>query len=62
MTEITRRDAIKLGAAAAVTAGASGLIHGSGALAQTAFAPKPEAGASLKVLRWKRFVQGDEDV
>ena len=23
--------------------------------------PKPEAGATLRVLRWKRFVQGDED-
>jgi len=62
MTEITRRDAIKLGAAAALTAGATGLVPGSGASAQTAFALKPEAGASLKVLRWKRFVQGDEDV
>ena len=62
MTEITRRDAIKLGTAAALTAGAAGLVRGSDALAQTAFALKPEAGASLKVLRWKRFVQGDEDV
>ena len=62
MTEITRRDAIKLGTAAALAAGASGLVRGSDARAEAVFAPKPEAGASLKVLRWKRFVQGDEDV
>jgi multiple sugar transport system substrate-binding protein len=62
MTDITRRDAIKLGAAAALTAGAGGLVPGGHAEAQTAFSLKPEAGASLKVLRWKRFVQGDEDV
>ncbi len=38
-----------------------------GAGAQAAAAPvplryTPEAGAKLRVLRWKRFVQGDEDL
>jgi multiple sugar transport system substrate-binding protein len=60
MTEISRRDALKLAAAGL----AAGTIAGgtTPALAQAAPALKPEPNASLRVLRWKRFVQGDEDL
>ncbi len=58
MTETSRRDALKgLGAAAAVAV-APALLPSSHA-ADLTF--KPEAGAKLRLLRWKRFVQGDED-
>jgi multiple sugar transport system substrate-binding protein len=55
-----RREFLRL-SAGAVAAGLAGR-----ALAQSAKAPainlKPEKGARLRVLRWKRFVQGDEDL
>jgi len=51
------------GTLSATTLGIGGLT--TDALAQTqpaaAFKPAPEKGAKLRVLRWKRFVQGDED-
>jgi multiple sugar transport system substrate-binding protein len=57
MTDISRRDALKLGAGAALT---SALMGGSSqTFAQGAF--KPEPGAKLRVLRWSPFVKGDED-
>src|SRR6478736_8758532 len=62
MSDIKRRDFLK--ATAGVAAGTA--LGGGSAL----FAPRaeaqlkltPEKGAKLRVLRWKRFVQGDEDV
>lgn len=55
--KFTRRDFIvSTAAVAAVT------TLGSPAHAATALQYKPEAGAKLRVLRWKRFVQGDEDL
>ncbi|MBV8166274.1 MAG: extracellular solute-binding protein, partial [Alphaproteobacteria bacterium] len=59
MSDINRRDALKIGAGAAAL----------GALGPQAVQPaqaaewtiKPEANAAIRVLRWKRFVQGDED-
>lgn len=59
MSRLTRRRFLAAGAAAA-TAGAiqrftlSGIAH-AGQLFE------PEKGATLRVLRWKRFVQGDEE-
>lgn len=55
MTDFTRRDALLAGTA---LAGASLL---PGAAAAQDLAIEPEKGARLRVLRWKRFVQGDED-
>jgi multiple sugar transport system substrate-binding protein len=59
MADSRRRDFLKFAAAVAVTASRD-------ARAQGAKAPvlnlKPEKGARLRVLRWKRFVQGDEDL
>ena len=55
-----RRDALKaLGAATLAASGTMSLgltIAGAAGLRNV-----PETGATLKVLRWKRFVQGDED-
>jgi multiple sugar transport system substrate-binding protein len=48
------------GVAAAATLGTGALWTPLAAQAQS-LAYKPEKGAKLRVLRWKRFVQGDED-
>lgn len=59
MAEFTRRDVLKTGAglAAAGALGTSGLVRP--AYAQD-LSYTPESGASLRVLRWAKFVQGDE--
>ena len=59
MTTRSRRDFLKTtaGIAAGVALGES-LVTREAAAQQLSF--KPEAGATLRVLRWKRFVQGDE--
>ena len=63
MNEFKRRDFLK--ASAGVAAGAA-LGTGSSLIATEAAAQQfkltPEKGAKLRVLRWKRFVQGDEEV
>ena len=60
MRTYPRRAALKALSAAALAAGAGPL------LLRTAAAYEPrypiEKGAQLRVLRWKRFVQGDEDL
>jgi multiple sugar transport system substrate-binding protein len=58
MSKFTRREFLKTtaGAAAAGTFGMGGMQE---AWAQQKWTP--EKGAKLRVLRWKRFVQGDED-
>ena len=61
MSKIKRRDFLKVTAGVAAS-GALGA--GTGLFAPDAFAQykvAPEKGAKLRVLRWKRFVQGDED-
>src|SRR5258708_1598372 len=61
MSDIKRRDFLKAGATVA-----AGAAIGGSALLLDGCSPAPETGtekgASLRVLRWKRFVQGDEDV
>lgn len=57
--KVTRRDLFKMGAGAAALG--AGLPRG-GALAQDQLRFEPEKGAELRLLRWSRFVQGDEDV
>jgi len=63
MSDSKRRDFLK--ATAGVAAG-SVLGTGSALFSPLANAQQykvvPEKGAKLRVLRWKRFVQGDEDV
>jgi multiple sugar transport system substrate-binding protein len=63
MSRVNRRDFLKTTAGAAV--GAT-LLTGTGPASNSAEAAdgwknQPEKGASLRVLRWKRFVQGEED-
>jgi multiple sugar transport system substrate-binding protein len=57
MKQFGRRDFLK------VTGGATlaGMVEPPAASAQQ-LSFKPEAGAKLRVLRWKRFVQGDENL
>jgi multiple sugar transport system substrate-binding protein len=58
MSEFSRRDALK-------ALGAAGLAASGGSMLQSAGAADlkytPEKGTELRVLRWKRFVQGEED-
>jgi len=63
MNDFKRRDFLKTsaGVAAATAVGAGGALFAGEAAAQH-YNAKPEKGAKLRVLRWKRFVQGDEDV
>jgi multiple sugar transport system substrate-binding protein len=58
MSKFTRREFLKTTAGAAA-AGALGGVGATDAWAQAKWTP--EKGATLRVLRWKRFVQGDED-
>jgi len=63
MSDFKRRDFLKsaAGVAAGTAMGAGGLILPADVAAQT-YKVVPEKGAKLRVLRWKRFVQGDEDM
>src|SRR5512143_1545206 len=59
--KITRRTFVKTTAGLAVGAAVGGsLLADEAAAADVTF--KPEKGAKLRVLRWKRFVQGDEEL
>jgi multiple sugar transport system substrate-binding protein len=60
---ISRRDLLRTGAGLAVGAAGLPLIGAGKAAAEDAPTLKytPEEGASLRVLRWSKFVQGDED-
>ena len=61
MGEMTRRGMIKSGAAAAGLAGA-GLLQSRTALAEPTWnGAAPEPGASIRVLRWKQFIQAEFD-
>src|SRR5471030_3069472 len=63
MSNIDRRNFLKLSAGLAAGAAAgSVLAQDKKAAAVPALNLKPEKGAKLRVLRWKRFVQGDEDL
>ena len=59
-TSMNRRSLLKSGAALAGTAAAGNLALFANAWAQ-ANPFKPEKGAKLQLLRWKRFVQSEED-
>ena len=60
MGRFSRRDFLRTtGAAAALGAASTVLQANPAAAADLHF--EPEKGAKLRVLRWKRFVQGDED-
>lgn len=59
MVDFSRRSMVK-GATALGVAASAGLLDFAKAFAQTT-SWKPEAGATLNLIRWKRFVQAEED-
>jgi len=63
MSNFKRRDFLKAtaGVAAGGALGAGSALFADEALAQQ-YKAAPEKGAKLRLLLWKRFVQGDEDV
>ena len=62
MAEIGRRDALKALGAGALAAGSARILSESARAAVPELRYTPEKGAQLRFLRWKRFVQGDEDL
>jgi multiple sugar transport system substrate-binding protein len=58
---MARRDALKALGAGVLAAGGTWMLGGSAAAATPELRYAPEKGAQLRFLRWKRFVQGDED-
>jgi multiple sugar transport system substrate-binding protein len=63
MTDVSRRTLLKGGTALAASGVLGGGVLAAGkAEAQSALSFRPEPGASLRVLRWSKFVQGDEDL
>jgi multiple sugar transport system substrate-binding protein len=62
MTTFNRRSLLKGGAAAGAAAAFSSASFGEWAKAWAQASPfRPEANASLQLLRWKRFIQSEED-
>src|SRR5690554_1970879 len=60
MSDFSRRDALKIGAGAVAGAAIVGSTGTAGAQGAPSLSYKPEKGASLRVLRPSKFVQGDE--
>jgi multiple sugar transport system substrate-binding protein len=60
MSNGNRRDFLKTTAGVAAGA-AAGTLFAPGIVHAQQWSNQPEKGAKLRVLRWKRFVQGDED-
>jgi multiple sugar transport system substrate-binding protein len=60
MAQTSRREALKLLGGGALAA-SSALVLPTQAAAASELRYQPEKGAKLRFLRWKRFVQGDED-
>jgi multiple sugar transport system substrate-binding protein len=60
MNDISRREILQAGVAVCALA-AGGALGAGAARAQATWKGEPEKGASIRVLRWKQFVQGDID-
>jgi multiple sugar transport system substrate-binding protein len=58
---MARRDALKALGAGVLAAGGAWMLGRNAAVAAPQLRYAPEKGAQLRFLRWKRFVQGDED-
>lgn len=61
MGDVTRRDVLKAGVAVTAASAAGTMLASTGPARAAAWSGKPEANASIRVLRWKQFVQGDID-
>src|SRR5690606_38234612 len=59
MTKLTRRDFLVSTAGIAASSAVGGKAF---AATETELVYKPEHGEKLRILRWKRFVQGEEDL
>jgi len=59
MNELSRREMLKAGVAA--SAAGAGLLPGGIARAAPAWTNTPEKGASIRVLRWKQFIDAEYD-
>src|SRR6476469_5253929 len=59
--DMARRDTLKALGAGVLAASGALLLPGSATGATRELRYTPEKGAQLRFLRWKRFVQGDED-
>lgn len=64
MSKLTRREFLVTSAAAAAASGmgVNAFAAGAGAAGADSIKYPIEQGATLRILRWKRFVQGDEDL
>jgi multiple sugar transport system substrate-binding protein len=64
MSKLTRREFLVTSAAAAAASsmGVNAFAAGPGAAGADSIKYPIEQGATLRILRWKRFVQGDEDL
>jgi multiple sugar transport system substrate-binding protein len=62
MSNIDRRNFLKMSAGLAAGAATGDALAASHKGSAPMLHLKPEKGAKLRVLRWKRFVQGDEDM
>jgi len=62
MSNIDRRNFLKMSAGLAAGAATGEVLAQDKKAAAPTLNLKPEKGAKLRVLRWKRFVQGDEDL
>jgi multiple sugar transport system substrate-binding protein len=62
MSDSSRRDFLKATAGVAAGTALGGTTLWTPDAAAQSYKVTPEKGATLRVLRWKRFVQGDEDV
>ncbi len=60
MNDISRREILQAGVAVGALA-AGGALGAGAAQAQATWKGQPEKNASIRVLRWKQFVQGDID-
>jgi len=58
---MARRDALKVLGAGVLAASGTWMLRHNATAAAPALRYPPEKGAQLRFLRWKRFVQGDED-
>jgi multiple sugar transport system substrate-binding protein len=57
VVEVSRRQVLQSGAAAGLL-----MLPGGGARADATWSgPPPEPGASIRVLRWKQFIQAEFD-
>jgi multiple sugar transport system substrate-binding protein len=59
--KLTRRGILKGSAATGLLATSGSLVSWAKAWAQTEMLTQPEEGAQLQLLRWRRFIQSEED-